>query len=431
MKKIAILGVAETGFYTSLSAKKLGFIVDCFDDYPQKNSLYCKKLKEKNILVHSSLSEKQDYNFAIKSPGITPNSKIYKQFLKRKIEIKSEIDFIFPYLKEKILIGITGTNGKTTTTKLLNHIIPNSFACGNIGYPLSRVFFEERQEKILIIELSSFQLENSFQLKLDYSCLLNIKQDHLDRYQDFSHYKNVKIKILLLSKKSFTNKKYINSRDITVINKSNQIKLNHIKYRNNRIDIDNLGLYGEHNRDNILFSLNLISCLIDDKIIHLKDEEVIKKLKSFKALKYCLEFIYKDKFIIINDSKSTNPSSLEAAIKFINKIKTIKESYLIMGGINKNNSLAKVKRLIRKDIKKIFAYGDFGEVIKNSWNREVSIEYYKDLKEAVLNCLKTIKKNDCILFSPACSSLDQFSSYKERGLYFNKLVKRNLRKIKL
>ncbi len=393
------------------------------------------KLDIENIIVDDTDFKEEYLKFANKivvSPGIPFYHKIYKLAKRYKIDIEGEIEFANRYFNGEI-IAITGTDGKSTTTKLIHHIIGNENVSigGNYGIPFSEVVLSN-PNKDAVLELSSFQIYSTKSLKPKIAVLLNISTDHLDWHKKICHYKLSKYKLFKNMKetdyavinyddKNIDNfqtkaKKYFFSLKklpdnlegsylegdkivIAVSGKKEEIKIpNHIK--------------GIHNIQNMLAS-SLATYLYG-----VNPKEIESKLATFEPLPFRMEYIGNIKGIdFYNDAKSTTIQSLKMALKSFNK----KNVYLIAGGINKGGNFTELKELISQKVKKVILIGRDREEIKKMIDGSTEVELKDSLKDAVLDAFMSANEGDIILFSPACASFDMFKNYIDRGEQFNKI----------
>ncbi len=369
------------------------------------------------------------------SPGIPLNHPILKKLEENEKIITSELDLGFNYIKGKI-IGITGTNGKTTTSYIIYNILKNSekeekvYLAGNIGEPLTKLAF---RKGIFVIEISSFQLHFSKNFKPYIACITNISEDHLDSHNSFEEYMNDKLKIAKnMDKKSFLVLNYDDEnlrnrefKNTNVIYVSLFKEVEGIYYREGKYYIklgdkkeeikDDFGqFYGEGNKYNIAFSI-LISYLLG-----VKKEKIYETIKKLSPLPHRLEAVKKENGILwINDSKSTNPHSVLFALKSFRNEGII----LILGGKNKNVSFEILNKEIKEKVKKIITYGEAGEILEKYFQGIKSVKRVHTVKDAVEECKKIAEKGDVVLFSPGLSSFDQYKNYAERGEDFRKWVK--------
>ena len=452
-KKVGILGLSKTGISSIKFLKKKGFDVFGWDD----NKKILSKIKKNglNIQILNKANLKK-MTFLLVSPGIPSSGKkkhvILKQARKEKVEIVNDIELFFRFNPEEKYIGVTGTNGKSTTVCLLNHILKklkiNNSLSGNIGKPVFDL--KSYKQSFNILEISSFQLESMTRTRFNVAVLLNISKDHIERHKNFQKYISEKIKIFnnqsendfsiigvddkvtsYLVKKL---KKKLNSKIITISGKNNSADI----YVKNRKLIINLNLgkkkvfkkinieqfknfLGEHNYQNIaaVYAIILSLGFLDWKKIE-------NSIKSFKILPHRLQKIRKVCDItFINDSKATNIDAADQALKNFNNI------YWILGGRIKEKNLQKLKKHFFR-IKHVFLVGETKFLYEKYLRNFLECTIVKNLAEAVklsyFLAKEKIKKEkvkpSIILLSPACSSLDECRDFEERGNAFIKIVKR-------
>jgi UDP-N-acetylmuramoylalanine--D-glutamate ligase len=448
MKKIVILGGGKSGIGAAILAKKKKYKVFL----SEKNYL---KKKYKNILLKKKISfeefghtEKKilKNNLIIKSPGIHPNNYLIKKIKLLNIPIISEISFAQKYVSYKKIIAVTGSNGKTTTSSLIHFIIKksgiSSELVGNIGYSFADKLYKKKS-KFYILEISSFQLDDSPKFHSNISILLNITPDHMDWYnKNFNNYINSKFRITKFqTKKNF----FIYNYDDLIIRK--YIKKQPTKafcipfslkkslplgaflkkkkiifiYKNFFLKIKKkkIKLKGEHNIYNIMASVLTII------LLGISKKNIKKYLFKFKNLEHRLElFIEINQVKFINDSKSTNINSAFYALKSINT-----PIIWIAGGKDKGNNYKKLNILVKKKVKALICIGLDNKNIISFFKKKINtIIEIKNIKKAVKKSFLLSKKGYSILLSPACSSIDKFKNYKDRGLQFKKEVKNLLKK---
>ena len=396
------------------------------------------------ILPTDAVAYLEDIDLFIKSPGI-PYNDLIKKVEKKGIKVVNEIEVAYNYMKKNSktkIIAVTGTIGKTTTTSkisgLLNAAGIKSIAAGNIGVPYSEVVMEKDKYEYIVLELSSYQLENLYEFKADIAMIINLAPDHLNRYKDKYEYYDTKFNVGM--NQSCEDNFIVNIDDVEIMKRLNRIsgKLlkisleetsdvyvlkNKLYFKDNQItDIDNFSLKGRHNLQNILFIVGV------SKLIGIDNKIITKFLKNTVSLEHRMEefYIYKNKNIkFVNDSKGTN---LESTIK---AIEAFEKPILICGGCDKNLELEPLIKTIKENVREIYLIGELSLKIE----KELSIVKYPkenihNLKtlEKVMSVLGTKLKNidyeeeTTILFSPASSSFDQFKNYEERGKIFKKLV---------
>ena len=422
-KKILIYGLGKSG-YSAFKFLKNKNDVSLFDDFNLK--IRDKYTKNKIISYKNILTTK--FDSIILSPGIDVNKCKLSKFLKKNIKkIYSDLDVFYSFFKNDC-ITITGTNGKSTTCQLLYEIfLQQKFdvkLVGNIGNPILSVK-KIKKKTIFIIEASSYQLEYSKIFRSKYALILNLSPDHIERHKTMNNYVKAKFKLLknqlkghyafvkkndLFIKKELKSSKF-ESKIIRVDTKKNNILKN---IRNNYF-------LTETNKENLLFALEI------SKKFNLKNNLFLKTVQNFKGLKYRQQIIFrKNNLTIINDSKSTSFSSSIGVLKSNNNI------YWLLGGIHKKGDKFNLPKKYFKHIK-AFIYGKNKRFFNETLKDKIYLKNFNNLKEALNEIFMTIKKeryiNKTILFSPCAASFDNFKNFEDRGLYFNKLIKKHLNEI--
>lgn len=439
--KISILGAVRSGISAAKLALANGaipFVSDLSDNEIIKEN--CEILKNNGINyeagIHSSKVFECDY--IVTSPGVPTNSPVLFEAIDKGIKVISEVEFASWFCKGSI-IAITGTNGKTTTASLCSHVINSaglkSYLAGNIGLPFSEITMSVKPDEFVSLEVSSFQLDFIDQFKPKFSVLLNISNDHLDRYDNrFDLYIKSKMKIVQNQEKgdtfifngddgnipigyvsantsmfgfsldkSLSNGSFIDEEWI-LFSKSNKItEICHI---------NDLSLKGEHNIQNSLAVINV------GMNIGIKPDQIKKSLETFKGVEHRLEFVREiDGVKFINDSKATNVDSVWYALR------SFKEPiYLILGGIDKGNDYLKIKDEVKKRVKKVYAIGASAQKIYNYFCGITDIEIIDTLDNTISKAQNEAKNGSVVLLSPACASFDMFKNYEDRGLKFKKIV---------
>ena len=365
------------------------------------------------------------------SPGIKISGKnrhpIVKLAENYKIELHNEIELYFEHDPKSIIIGITGTNGKSTLASLISHVLSENkienTVCGNFGNPACLV--NPNDKNVVIVELSSYQLLSIPSLKIDFGIITNISNDHLDYHGDFDSYLNAKLRLV----------EAIRDDGYLVINHKDIFLKNKIKHKLKNIDNVNVlntcgkditcnNLLGEHNK--ILFE---ISFLISEKI-GIKKSLIKSSIFNFAPLPHRMEVIYKSSYLeIINDSKATNGESASAALKSYENI------HWIAGGLEKKDGLGKAVKNLQK-VEAIYLFGSsqkrfYKQIKETNFKRQIFL--FKNLKELTIYLFSKISKiknnNITILFSPAAASFDEYKNFEERGDMFKKEVFEQLKSI--
>ena len=384
-------------------------------DDKQKNLFKKKRTSNLNKILN-------EVDYIVLSPGINPIKK--KNLIKYKKKVITDIDFLYLFNKDFKSIVVTGTNGKSTTCKLISHLLKkNNFQVslgGNIGTPI--LDLEIKKNSFVVIEASSFQLAYSQFICPDYSFLLNITTDHLDWHGNIINYTNSKLKIFTSQQKhqfAFTNsklKKIFKKRNF----KSQLTVPNNASYKKIKKKIKNNYLKSSINDENMSFVYAL------SKSLKIKQKNFIKAVGSFVGLPHRYEIFYKKRnIIIINDSKATSFESTKYAL--LNS----KNIYWILGGLPKKKD--KIILLgVKKNIIKCYLVGKNINFFQKQIQNKLKFSITKNLKDTLIRIFKDIKlfdlKLNTILLSPAAASYDQFKNFKQRGDKFKKLSKLYLKK---
>ena len=425
-KKILIYGLGKSGL-SSFNFLKAKNDVYLFDD--NLNLKFSKSVKQKMI----SKSKLSNYKFdlIILSPGIDINNCKLKNLLKRYHQnIYTDLDVFYSFY-ENNCITITGTNGKSTTCKLLYDILRDQKIdiklAGNIGIPILSIK-KISKKTVVIIEASSYQLEYSKIFNSKYAAILNISPDHLERHGNLNKYISAKFKLIENQKKGSVG--FVNKNDQLIQKKIKKIssknKLKNIDTKINKSfkkKIENNFFLSKTNQANLSFVLEII------KNFSIKKNILLQSINKFSGLDYRQQIIFQNKrFTIINDSKSTSYSSSEGLLKMYDNI------YWLVGGIPKKNDKLTLSKKYFKNIQ-IYIFGKNYKKFSRDLKSKAKLKKFKNLKEGLDAILTDINNNkslkSTILFSPASASFDSFRNFEDRGLYFNKLIKkyRNERKI--
>ncbi len=399
IKSIGIVGAGESGLSLARLAKRLGKRVKLTEINRNLSSQTLKYLKELGIELELGLHTQtflKDLDLLLLSPGVDTNyfCKNYLQDL--NLPCIGEVEFSYWLCQSKNIIAITGTNGKTTTTFIVGELLKNLadrevYVLGNIGRPFSSEVLNIKEQDIVVLEISSFQLETIYSFKPFIGSLLNFSQDHLDRYPDLESY-------FLAKKRIFMNQ---DSWDYALFPRQLKEKLRDIKAKKISIEA----------QDNIPFIEKIL------EILKIEPEKLHSFLEEFKGLPHRLEFVAEKRGVkFINDSKATNVSSTAFALR------VLKDRILLLaGGKDKGLDYSLIRPYLG-GVRKVFLFGEAKEKIKNALEGVVFLEEAKNLEEALFLAYKSAQENDIILLSPMCSSFDMFKDYKERGEVFKRLV---------
>ena len=420
---VGILGLGLSGLAAArvlLNSKANIFV---FDDKKEKPSII-----KKSNWINYNYWPWESIKTLVVSPGIPINNKekhnAIKLAIDNKVKIINDIDlFVEIYPKAKI-IGITGTNGKSTTAALLFHILKfnkiKSVICGNFGIPACSIN-DPGENGVIILELSSYQLDGAKSLSLDIATIINITPDHLDYHETFDRYVSSKLKIINFLKRNGIfiydkSNKLLNK--IIDANKYNSLKFSSVNEKEAKDFInDNNYLKGTHNAINASIAISIA------KKLNINDNKIELAIKRFEGLSHRMEPLYiSSNFKIINDSKSTNGESTAAALKSFSNI------FWIVGGKPKNDGIGQAKNFLDKVVE-VFLIGNstkyFSEEILK-FNENIPINECITLEKATILAIKKSKmsklKNYVILLSPSAASFDQFKSFEDRGNQFKKII---------
>ena len=450
MEKAVVFGAGLSGLGAKELLEKKGYEVYLVDD---KNGMPSSEAME--------LLDKEKIEFIVKSPGIPWKVELLVKAKDKNIKIISEIDLAYKYMDKKIkVISFTGTNGKTTTAtkmyELLEYAGKKVRLAGNAGFSFAKLVADEEDREYIVLELSSYQLENNPQIHSHIAGIINLTPDHLARYDSVEEYyitkfnifsrqteqdfalinlddevfkklydekelwKNIKSEKIYLSKEKKGNVFVMDGIIYTMKNlekKADEVKDEDIhEYAEALIPVRELSLKGSHNLENMLFLIGAA------KILGIPDEKTAEFLKTTKALEHRLEnFFIKEKTVFINDSKGTNvESTLKAIDSFDNSI------VLILGGDDKKISNRELVERIKERVDSVYLIGDNAPLLIKDME-EVGYKNYRNM-ETLENILDYFKKNmdfskeQTVLFSPATSSFCQFKNFEHRGNVFKELT---------
>ena len=443
-KKIVILGAGESGTGSAVLAQKHGFDVFVSDkgqikeNYREVLDNYKIKWEEGNHDEKVILSADE----VIKSPGIPGNAPIISKIREKSIPVISEIEFAGRYANG-IKICITGSNGKTTVTNLIYHILKkagkNAVMTGNVGNSFAMAVAKGSYD-YYVIELSSFQLDGMYEFKADIAILMNITPDHLDRYgYRLQNYIDSKFRITQNQKKSdflifwegdpiIKAELFKKQYGMTLLPFSDEIKEGMTAYIENKeliidylnkinlMTIHELALKGRHN------TYNSMAAAIAGKVLNIRKDVIRESLADFQGVEHRLEPVITVCGInFINDSKATNVNSTWYAIECMEN-----DIVWIVGGIDKGNDYSELFPVVRKKVKAIVCLGKDNKKIVEAFNDKVTtIVETTSMEEAVRSSYYLAKKGETVLLSPACASFDLFKNYEDRGRQFKQAV-RNL-----
>lgn len=436
-KKIFILGMARSGYEAAKLLSDYNNEIIVTDGKEQKEELVSEleSLGVKVIITSDQLSLLDDsFDYVIKNPGIKYDNPVVVKAKELGIKVINEVEMAYSFLDKSVnIIGVTGSNGKTTTTTLISEFMKNSFdnvyLGGNIGIPLSNFVRDIKPNSYLVLEISDHQLCDMYDFKTNVSVLTNITPTHLDFHKSYEVYQMTK-------KKIFNNH---TSDDLAVINKDDEvsmkitddIKSTKVYYGHDKtnlayydeegiyydgklvIKLDDIILKGKHNYQNIM------GAIIAVKKYGVTNEVIQKVLKEFKGVEHRLEYVDTINGVTYyNDSKATNCVSTITALNSFDK-----PTILLLGGYDRGHSFHDLDDSM-KNVKCVVCFGETKNRIEEFCN-DLNIKCYKNdtLKEA-MNVVKDIcTPGDVVLLSPACASWDQYDKFEDRGDEFKKLVR--------
>lgn len=437
-KKILILGAAKSGIAVArLLANRNNDII--ITDLNELEDSVKEELSNLNIKVIITKNQPDlidsSWDIIIKNPAIMSTSPLIKKCEELNLRVENELEVAYHFLPKNIkIIGVTGSNGKTTTTTIIYNMLKclgkNVVLGGNIGTPLAHLVSEVKDGDILLLEISDHQLCDIHDFKTDISVLTNICPTHLDYHGTYEHYKMTKAKIfnkhtdkdiaiindenidaLEVSKNILSHKKYFSSNNNEEANA--YLKNKEIYLDNNFVlSIDDIKLKGIHNYENIMAAL--LVC----QEFGLDIEKVKEFLKNFGGVEHRLEFVRNYEGVdFYNDSKSTNPTSTITALKTFDK-----PIHLILGGLNRNQDYHELDEYI-KNVKYIYAIGEVTDMVYE-YAKSLNIPCFKgyNLSTAMEYLKNNINKDEIVLLSPGASSQDQYPHFEDRGNEFKKIV---------
>ena len=441
MKRLVILGGGESGVGTAILGKKNGYdvFVSDFGNIKEnyKEVLSINDIKWEDNQHTTALILNADV--VMKSPGIPDKAPIVQQLIANEIPIISEIEFAAP-LTNAILIGITGSNGKTTTTMLTYHLLKSAGLNVGLGGNIGKSFawqVAENNFDVYVLELSSFQLDGSFTFNPHIAILTNLSPDHLDRYDyKYENYVDSKFRI---TQNQTEDDYFIYDGDDEMIDNwlsKNKIKAQKVPfsltktYENGasiqdiimRINIDNneftmdtthLALEGKHNMKNAMAAASVA------QLMKIRKQTIRESLSNFQGVEHRLEMVLKIQNVqYINDSKATNVNATFFALDSVTS-----PTIWIVGGVDKGNDYAELMELVNEKVKAIICLGVDNKKIINAFGSIVDMMVeVSTMNDAVKTAQHIAEKGDVVLLSPACASFDLFENYEDRGRQFKQAV---------
>jgi UDP-N-acetylmuramoylalanine--D-glutamate ligase len=443
-KRIVILGAGESGAGSAVLANKMGF--DVFvSDKGQVKEQYRKILDGINVQWEEGKHTEEiilNADEVIKSPGIKEDAPVISMIRGKGIPVISEIEFAGRYARGR-KICVTGSNGKTTVTNLIYHMLEkaglNAAMTGNVGNSFAMAVAEKDYD-YYVIELSSFQLDGMFEFKADIAVLMNITPDHLDRYgYKLQNYVDSKFRITQNQTKSeyliywaddpiikaeLARRKYgmtllpfsdTESENMTAYVANNELIIDY-QHKTNLMTIHELALKGRHN------TYNSMAAAIAGKVLNIRKDIIRESLADFQGVEHRLEPVIKVSGIsFINDSKATNVNSTWYALECMET-----QVVWIVGGVDKGNDYSELFPIVKQKVKAVVCLGKDNKKIIEAFSDKVpTIIEAGSMEEAVRSSYYLAKKGETVLLSPACASFDLFNNYEDRGRQFKAAV-RNL-----
>ena len=406
-KNVAVLGLGKSGRESALFLKKKGCRVFASDFSNNadtiENALFLKKNGIESEFGKHSNERILSSDWILISPGISPNAKIYQDLVKHSKPFYSEIEVASWFSLAKRTIALTGTCGKTTVSTLLSETLKISgekvVFCGNIGNPWISEVERIDRETTVILELSSFQLENCKTFRPEIGILLNFYPNHLDWHKNMKEYLNAKLNLF----------KNMTEKDFMICAKEDTRKyFSNFKTKAKRI------YFKKHDGSNPNEAV-LLSMM---SILQINNSALKKAVERFSGIEHRLEeFQRNNDVLFVNDSKSTTPASLKWAL---DKYKG-KNVILIAGGKAKSKDFHDISQDMA-DLKKVILIGESKQMIAHAWKDKASIFLASSLEESCDEALTASLAGDVILFSPACASFDMFKNYQDRGRRFKEII---------
>ena len=443
--EIAVIGLARSGRAAAMLLKKHGYEVYASDVVSSPDTGRCaEELRAQGIIVdvgRHDLERLARASLVVASPGVPPSARPLAFAREKGVRIASEVEVALNFLEGSRIIAITGTNGKTTTTALIAHLLRGldleAVEAGNIGTPLSEIASREEQPKWISLEMSSFQLHDTPSLKPDVGVLTNLSPDHLDRYATVEEYYSDKMRL-------FAN---ADPNSVWVVNGDDRAVMGmvrdaaghrysfsvtheadaHFDARSNQLVVlgtpllsrQDLPLLGQHNVGNALAASLAVMAADRSHQTQKARKGIAAALRTFRSLPHRLELVGEFGGVQwINDSKATNVSSTAVAIDGMER-----PTVLLLGGRHKGEAYTPLAEAVRRKVKRVIAYGEAAPIIATDLRPVVDVvRLGSDFEEVMRAARAAAQAGEAVLLSPACSSYDMFSNYEERGERFRVLA---------
>ena len=438
-KKIFILGMARSGYEAAKVLSKLNneIVLNDYDVNQDENKVNELKELGVNVILGSHPDDILDesFDYMIKNPGIKFNHKYVKYCEEHGIKIINEIEMAYHLLPKGVkIIGITGTNGKTTTTTLTYEILKEFYGdrvhlAGNIGFPLCGVLNDIKEDDILVMEIGVPQLHDFYDFNVDIAVLTNIYEAHLDMFGTREYYNENKLRIFMnqskndvaiinagnddaysITKNINSNKKYFSSKDVI---DGSYLKDNKIYYYDEEIiDVRDVKLHGIHNYENIMCAIMVC------KEMNVPNDVMVKVIKNFNGVEHRIEFVRDiNNVLYFNDSKATNIKATQIALSAFDK-----PTILILGGLDRGQSFLPLKDYLIYT-KLVICYGECkNRICEEMTSLGIKTIVTDNLSSAVSIAYENNVSGDVVLLSPGCASWDQYKCFEDRGNEFKELV---------
>ncbi|MDP9202199.1 MAG: UDP-N-acetylmuramoyl-L-alanine--D-glutamate ligase [Gemmatimonadota bacterium] len=443
--EIAVVGLARSGRAAAMLLRKHGYNVYASDVASSPDTGSCaEELRAQGVVVdvgRHDLERLERASLVVASPGVPPSARPLSFAREKGVRIASEVEVALHFLEASRIIAISGTNGKTTTTALIAHLLRGldleAVEAGNIGTPLSEIASREEQPKWISLEMSSFQLHDTPSLKPDVGVLTNLSPDHLDRYGSVEEYYSDKARLFA---NADPNSVWVVNRDDNAVTAMVRDVAGHkypfsiagdapahLDVRSNQLVVmgapllsrQDLPLLGSHNVGNALAASLAVMAADRSHQTQKARRGIAAALKTFRSLPHRLELVGEFGGVQwINDSKATNVSSTAVAIDGMER-----PTVLLLGGRHKGEAYTSLVEAVRRKVKTVIAYGEAAPIIATDLRPVVDVvRLGSDFEEVIRAARAAAQAGEAVLLSPACSSYDMFANYEERGERFRELA---------
>ncbi len=437
-KKMFILGMARSGYEAAKLLANKGAVVTV-NDASEQNEEHVKELTSLGveIVIGQSPVEllNEEYDYLVKNPGIKLDHPAILKAKELNIPVINEVEVAYQYLKDMDvkIVGITGSNGKTTTTTLTYNILKNAnlpvHLGGNIGYPVCSLVSNSKKGDILVLEIAGHQLHDTKDFKTDIAIMTNLSEVHLDHFGTYDFYKYNKT--LIFRNHTENEVAIINGEDSDVLEQTKDIKSTKILFSSKNkhnlylendaiyfnkeeiIKLQDIKLKGNHNYENIMCAIAVA------KQFNVSNEIIKEYLNNFGGVEHRMEYVDEVGGIkFYNDSKATNVESTKIALSAFTE-----PTVLLLGGLDRGHFFDELKDYT-KNTKAIIGYGETKEKVKDFAN-SLNIENYifDNLEQATKKAYEISNKGDVVLLSPSCASWDQYKKFEDRGNHFKEIIK--------